>query len=311
MLSVPPPPEGTAPEQIAKALLRDFKPRVKLYPANCLDVLEDMDGESIHLIVTDPPYFLDGLDDGWRKGDGGARGTGTVGGLPVGMKFDPKQGRKLQDFLSPINDQLIRVLKPGGFMLMFAAPRLFHRTAIAAEDAGFEVRDQYAWHFRTRAQCKAFSMNHFISRNPRMTGDEKEAAIKHLGGRKTPQLRPQFESILCAQKPKTGTFVENWMIYGTGLIDADQTLSGTRPATVMHVEKPNKAKFNDHLTPKPVRLCEHLIRLFSLEGQTVLDPFVGSGTTCISARRARRHSIGIDVKPEYIQIAKSRIEGES
>ena len=310
-LSVPPPPNGTTPERVARALMQDFRSRVRLYPANCLDVLEDLESHSVHLVLTDPPYFLDGLDDDWKKGNGGPRGTGAVGGLPVGMKFDPAQGRKLQEFLFTVNEQLIRVLKPGGFLLMFAAPRLFHRTAIAAEEAGFEIRDQYAWHFRKRAQCKAFSMDHFIRRNAEMTDDEKEAAIRYLGGRKTPQLRPQFESILCAQKPRTGTFMKNWIDHRTGLIDTEQTLSGTRPTTVMAVEKPDRAKFNDHLTPKPVRLFEHLIKLFSFERQTVLDPFVGSGTTCIAARRAGRHSIGIDIKSEYIQITKTRIEEES
>ena len=103
MLSVPPPPDGTTPERVARALMRDIKPRVKLYPANCLDVLEDLDGQSVHLVLTDPPYFLDGLGDDWKKGNGGPRGTGAVGGLPVGMKFDPAQGRKLQEFLSPVN----------------------------------------------------------------------------------------------------------------------------------------------------------------------------------------------------------------
>ena len=76
----------------------------------------------------------------------------------------------------------------------------------------------------------------------------------------------------------------------------------------MTVEKENKSKFNGHLTPKPVKLCEHLIRLFSAERQTVLDPFVGSGTTCLAARRTGRRSIGIDVNPNYIEIARTRLE---
>ena len=64
------------------------------------------------------------------------------------------------------------------------------------------------------------------------------------------------------------------------------------------------------MTPKPVRLCEHLIRLFTTEGQIVLDPFVGSGTSCIAAYKAGRNSIGIDVNREYIEIARQRLEGE-
>lgn len=74
-----------------------------------------------------------------------------------------------------------------------------------------------------------------------------------------------------------------------------------------------KAKFkrptikNIHPTVKPIRLMEHLIKLVTREGQIVLDPFVGSGTTCIAARRLNRRYIGFDNNPEYIEIAKRRL----
>lgn len=68
----------------------------------------------------------------------------------------------------------------------------------------------------------------------------------------------------------------------------------------------NKVK-NIHPTVKPVALMEHLIRLVTREGQVVLDPFVGSGTTCIAARKLLRHYIGFDNNSEYIGIAKHRL----
>ncbi len=76
----------------------------------------------------------------------------------------------------------------------------------------------------------------------------------------------------------------------------------------MTVEKPDKQTYNSHLTPKPVRLCGHLIRLFSQKNQIVLDPFLGSGTTCVAANKLKRVSIGIDINPDYVKIAKTRIE---
>lgn len=80
-----------------------------------------MGAESIHLIVADPPYFLDGLDDRWRNGRTSAkRATGGIGGLPVDMKFDPRQGRAFQDFIASAGKEFIRVLKPGAFTLTFA-----------------------------------------------------------------------------------------------------------------------------------------------------------------------------------------------
>ena len=286
---------------------------VRLYSGDCRGVMADMDVGSVHLAVTDPPYFLDRLDDDWDRSriDDSKNKAGAVGGLPVGMKFDRAQGRRLQAFLAPVAAGLFRVLKPGAFLLMFAAPRLSHRAAVAVEDAGFEIRDILAWRYTARAQFKAFTMDHFVRKRADMTDAEKADAIRRLDGRRTPQLRPQFEAILCAQKPREGTFVDNWLAHRTGLIDARQRLAGRVPETVMTVEKQPKDRFNGHLTAKPVKLCEHLIRVFSARGQTVLDPFVGSGTTCLAARRCGRQSIGIDVNPDYIEIARERLETRS
>ncbi len=282
---------------------------VALHSGDCRDLLADMADGSVHLVVTDPPYFLDRLDDAWSPPDieRSKKCADVIGGLPVGMKFDREQAKNLQAFLAPIAAELLRVLKPGGFLLLFAAPRLYHRAAVAVEDAGFEVRDAFAWRFTRKAQFKAFTMDHFVRRRADVTDDQKAHALKALDGRRTPQLRPQFEAILCAQKPREGTFVDNWLAYGTGLIDPRHSLTARVPETVMTVEKEARDRFNGHLTPKPVKLCEHLIRLFSAEGQTVLDPFAGSGTTCLAAQRAGRNSIGIDINPEYIEIARSRL----
>ena len=263
------------------------------------------------MALTDPPYFLDRLGDDWDQSriDHSKQYADVVGGLPIGMKFDRAQGLRLQEFLAPVAAALFRVLKPGAFLLMFAAPRLSHRAALAVEDEGFEIRDILAWRYTGKAQFKAFTMDHFVRRRTDMSMTKKAKAIRRLAGRRTPQLRPQFEAILCAQKPRSGTFVDNWLTHETGLIDAKQSLAGHVPETVMTVEKQPKDRFNGHLTAKPVKLCEHLIRVFSARGQIVLDPFVGSGTTCLAARRCGRESIGIDVNPAYIDIARKRLEG--
>ncbi|MEM7072285.1 MAG: site-specific DNA-methyltransferase [Pseudomonadota bacterium] len=279
-----------------------------LYNDDCRNLLPKLDDSSVHLVLTDPPYFLDGLDSGWRNGHINApRATGCVGGLPVGMKFDKMQGKKLQKFLEPVAAELLRILKPGGFLLMFAAPRLYHRAAVAVEDAGFEIRDAFAWHFTKRAQFKAFKMDHFVHRRNDINEHKKKEIINILNDRMTPQLRPQFEAILCAQKPRDGTFIENWLAHRTGLIDGTQKLNGRVPETVMKFEKQAKDRFNNHLTPKPMQLCAHLIQIFSMPEQTVLDPFVGSGTTCLAANYTNRKSIGIDMNPDYIEITRSRL----
>lgn len=63
-----------------------------------------------------------------------------------------------------------------------------------------------------------------------------------------------------------------------------------------------------HPAPYPVELAERLIGLFSFVGDTVLDPFCGTGTTTVAAINAARSSIGCDIEPQYIQLAKERID---
>ncbi len=279
-----------------------------IYTGNCLDVLPTLDKDSIDLVITDPPYFLDGFDNNWKKGQVLVKErTGVIGGLPVGMKFDRRQGIALQEFMTDVSNLMYVVMKPGAFAVVFSQPRLAHRMAIALEEANFEIRDLYAWHFNRRSQPKAFSMDHFV-RQKVMSDDEKEELIEKLQGRKTPQLRPQFEAMILAQKPKIGTFIENWLEHETGLIDMAASLDGKAPSTIMTVEKPSRSQFNGHSTVKPVRLIEHLIKLFSIPGQTVLDPFLGSGTTAVGAKKLGRRYIGIEINPEYVSIAKRRLD---
>ena len=282
----------------------------RIIHGDCLEQLGTLAAESVHLVLTDPPYFLDGLDRAWKKGaDTAPRSTGVVGGLPVGMKFDSKQGLRLQQFIGDVAKHLYPVMKPGAFAVFFSQPRLSHRMAVGLEDAGFEIRDLLAWHFTKKAQFKAFSHDHFIDK---MAMDEKEKAHlkSKMQGLKTPQLRPQFETMILAQKPRQGTFVDNWQKFQTGFINAKETLGGTSPSTVMVAEKPRKEDYNGHLTVKPLDLKEHLIRLLSLPHQTVLDPFLGSGTTALAARNTKRACIGIEINPAYIALSKQRLAGE-
>ncbi|MCY4445458.1 MAG: hypothetical protein OXC02_03225 [Rhodobacteraceae bacterium] len=123
----------------SQKVLNSAPTNFQLHLGDYYEILSDMESEFVHMVLTDPPYFLDGLDDDWKKGNGGKRGTGTVEGLPIGMKFDVNQGLKLQQFMTPIAKELFRIIKLGGFVLMFSAPRLYHRMAIAVEDAGFEI----------------------------------------------------------------------------------------------------------------------------------------------------------------------------
>jgi site-specific DNA-methyltransferase (adenine-specific) len=64
---------------------------------------------------------------------------------------------------------------------------------------------------------------------------------------------------------------------------------------------------NHHPTVKPLALMKYLVTMFSREGQIVIDPFAGSGTTLIACERLNRKYIGIDSNEDYVEIAKRRI----
>ena len=272
-------------------------------------VLPSLAPDSVHMIATDPPYFLDGLDTGWRKGKfSKSRSTNTkVGGLPSTMRFDPAQGIRLHKFMAEAGAMMIDLLIPGGFAVVFSQPRLSHRMAVGLEDAGFVVRDMLVWRYRSRAQFKAFSLARFL---PGMVADDDERArsLADMEGYRTPQLRPQHELIVLAQKPSPQPMLRNWLDNRTGLMDARESINGKAPTNVVEIDKESPRADNFHPTVKPVRLMEHLIRLFSMPGQVVLDPFCGSGTTCLAAKQAGRGFIGIEVSSEYAEIARGRLE---
>ena len=275
-------------------------------PVDCRDAMPKMNDNSVSLIVTDPPYFIDGMDDDWdhRALERRTRGCGVVKSLPIGMKFDRSQGPRLQEFLRPIAEQWLRIIRPGGFVLCFSQNRLVHRAAMAIEDTGFEIRDILAW--RYEGQAKAFSQEHFI-RKRNIPQAEKDRLIAKLAGRKTPQLKPQCEMIVMAQAPRDGTFVDNWDRWETGLIDPRSPVidPGRFPGTVIPAKKPHDR--HGHMTTKPVDLLRHLIRLFSPGGAVVLDPFVGSGTTGVAAKLEGREFVGMEIDPDMARVAEMRI----
>lgn len=71
------------------------------------------------------------------------------------------------------------------------------------------------------------------------------------------------------------------------------------------------ASTRDHPAPYPTELAERLVRMFSFVGDTVLDPFMGTGTTSVAAARCGRHSIGCEVDPHYFEMAERRIRDET
>lgn len=114
------------------------------------------------------------------------------------------------------------------------------------------------------------------------------------------KLKFSYELIIWAKKAGKHTFNYQYMfdIEGEEMQDV-----WTIPAVQMH-----EKKFGYHPTQKPEALLERIIKACSNVGDTVLDPFSGSGTTCYVAKKLNRKYIGIEREKEYFNISKRRIE---
>jgi site-specific DNA-methyltransferase (adenine-specific) len=240
------------------------------------------------------------------------------------MKFDKEQGKRFYEWYFKISKEIYRILKPGGFFFSFSSPRLYHRAVSAIDDAGFLIRDCFIWLY-TQNQPKAMSLDHFIEKG---NFDEKtKNEIKEkLKGWKTPQIKSCFEPIVMAQKEVEKTFLHNMMKYNVGLINTNVKIGKDMfPSNVITTQeitevidrsfllpkpdKEEKGEFNTHKTVKPLALCEYIIALTTFSKDAiVLDPFVGSGTTAVAAKKLGRKFVGIDINLEYVEIAQKRLE---
>jgi site-specific DNA-methyltransferase (adenine-specific) len=297
----------------------------KIICADSLQLLPKIESDSIDLVLTDPPYFLDKMDNHWnhRTVSNLTDYCHVVKSLPPGMKFDKEQGKRFYDWYFRIAKELHRVLKPGGFFFSFSSPRLYHRMVSAVDDAGFLIRDCFIWLY-TQNQPKGMSLNHFIDKLEPDEGIRIKLKEK-LNGWKTPQLKSCFEPIVMAQKECDGTFLNNMQKHKVGLTNTNIKIGNNMfPANVVTTQKINeiidkcfllpkptkeeKGDFNIHQTVKPLALCEYLLKLTTFSGNAVvLDPFVGSGTTAVAAKSLGRKFIGIDSNREYVEIALRRL----
>lgn len=269
---------------------------------SCLDVLAEYDDNTFDSCITDPPYGM-GME-AWDH---------TVPG---------------KEFWEEIN----RVLKPGAFCLSFCSPHLYHRLACAIEDAEFDIKDQIMWMITTKMPVK---------NRLKQVHEPIAVAQKPFSG----TLKANFEEwgvgLIDTQntrvpwdgKPPTGwvkgghqrrTFGKDGKTTGTqkefGKEDANP--KGRYPSNIIgttlpehqkyfyapRVTRKERGEYNNHPTPKPVALMQYLIKIYTPEGGTVLDPFCGSGSTGIAAMLEERNFLGIDLDSDYVDISRRRVE---
>lgn len=298
---------------------------IKILNADCMVELNKLEDNSIDCVITDPPYFIDKLDNKWASNKVNSDVKNShITHLPKGMKFDKSQVKNLYDYYSELSKLLFKKMKPGAYFLSFSSPRLYHAIAMSCEIAGFEIRDMINWTY-TQSMPKGMAVSHIIEKM-KLTEEEKNKLIDEYKDYKTPQIRSCFEPICVAMKPIGKlTFIQNELQFKTGLLDFSQKVgidNDRVPANIMTTEEYNesydknflvskpskseKGENNTHITVKPLSLIEHLIKLFSKKGSLVVDPFLGSGTTALACKNTERKCIGTELNSEYYNICLNR-----
>jgi modification methylase len=239
--------------------------------------------ESVHLIVTSPPYWT--------------------------LKNYPRRQGQLglvedyQEFLSALSDvwrQALRVLVPGGRLVVVVGDvclprRRFGRHVVVPLHAsiqehcraiGLDNLAPIVWYKISNASLEVENGSRFLGKpyepNAIIKNDIEYILFQRKpGGYRKPSLAARVLSVIPEEKQRDW-FQQVW------------TLTG--------------ASTREHPAPFPLQLAERLIRMFSFVGDTVLDPFMGTGTVNLAAARWGRHSIGIDVEPHYVKMAQARME---
>jgi DNA modification methylase len=261
----------------------------RLILGDCRDYLKSLQDNSIDLIFTSPPYA--------------DSRTNTYGGI------------KPEDYVGwflPISSELLRVLKPTGTFVLNIKEKVVDgerhtyviELILGMRQQGWFWTEEFIWHkknsypgkwpnrFRDSWErllqfnkSKKFNMYQEAVMVP--MGDWAERRLKNLS--KTDKKRDDSKV-----GSGFGKRVANW-------VGRDKVY----PTNVLHLATETKNK--NHSAVFPEALPEWFIKLFTQEGDWVLDPFMGSGTTVRVAQRLGRNSIGIEILRQYYDLANQQI----
>ena len=285
--------------------------------ADSIVALKEFPARSVHLILSDIPYGIAAAEWDILHSNSNSALLGTSPaqqkagaifksrGKPINgwSEADRAIPREYYEWCLTWASEWLRVLKPGGAAIVFAGRRLSHRCIAAMEDAGFSFKDMIAW-MRDRAPHRAQRLGVVFEKR----GDSSTAEAWE--GWRVGNLRPTFEPILWFVKPyKIGaTIADNVVNEAVGAFNesAFTRYSGSPDNVIGCGLSPDEGGL--HPTQKPVKLMQALIELTTKEGQMVLDPFCGSGSTLVAARNVGRRYLGFEISPEYFKVARERLE---
>lgn len=232
--------------------------KIKLLCGNCLEILPEIDRESIDLIFADPPYNLSNK-----------KFLTVKSGKPVRCdKGEWDEIGNIHEFNLNWIKKCIEVLKPQGTLWVSGTLHNYPSIGMALKELNMWIINDIVWFKRNAPPI--------LSRN---------------------RLAPSTEIIWLASKNKKYFF--NYEL-------AKEMNNGKQMRNLWEITA--KRHKTSHPTEKPEDLLERIVLLGSKEGDLILDPFMGSGTTGVVSKRLNRNFIGIELNQEYFEIAKNRIE---
>ncbi|MBC8438103.1 MAG: site-specific DNA-methyltransferase [Deltaproteobacteria bacterium] len=265
---------------------------IKLIQGDCFEKIKDIPNESVDLIFTSPPYA-----DRRKK------------------CYEGKSADEYVDWFRPLGIEIKRILKPTGSFFLNIKPHtnkgernlyVFDLVCDLKRNVGFMFVDEFSWEknafpgkLKGRFKNAFEPVYHFTTGNPNQINFNPLACG-------TPMKEESIARTYRKQcgAPKSGSGM-------TGMNTTNiRNLKLARPSNVIKVNNVSNQFSDKQLHPAtfPEGLVEFFIKSFTNENDTVLDPFMGSGTTGIVAKKLNRNFIGIELEEQYFEIAKKRIE---
>lgn len=285
---------------------------------DCRTHIPLLDDNSIDLFLSDIPYGIS-LDD-WDVLHANTNSAllgqspsqkGKVAfkrrGKPINgwSQSDRNIGKEYQEWCESWAGLVMPKMKTGASLFVFGARRTIHRVINAFEDSGFLLKDMLAWK-KNSAHHRAQRVSIVFERR----GLEQQA--EEWRGWRLGNLAPIFEPIAWFVKPYKigGTIADNVLEHSVGAMNFhDCQIRGSNPTNVLEFGF-KKSEKRIHEAQKPLELIEFLAKLTTVKGQTILDPFMGSGTTAVAAKRLERHFIGFEINQEFQTSALKRVNSE-
>jgi site-specific DNA-methyltransferase (adenine-specific) len=245
---------------------------------------------SVALVVTSPPYFVGKEYETAVTGDPNTRAS--AGSTPTSY-FE------YLEMLRDVFAECVRVLEPGGRIAVNVANlgRKPYRSlsadviSILQDDLGLLLRGEIIWHKADGATGSLAWGSYRSAANP---------VLRDLTERVVVASKGRFDRAKPKSRATEGLPHES-------TLSADDFMEATLDVWRIDAESARRVQ---HPAPFPIELPRRLIDLYTYKGDVVLDPFLGSGTTVVAAERTGRKGIGFDLDPEYVAVARKRLETE-